>query len=579
MGQERKIKRDNILFLRLLVFPAAIACLAALLVRPQPVCATFHEQMAVSTQAISLGNAVTARPPGHMAIHYNPAGLSLLPEGKHLGVGLTIPVVEKTSRFTKDENFGGFLEGEYQEEDPIYAEGHTTEGTNSDGRMYVPLVDETIDFLAGPSLGASSRSPGSRWTFAIGNYAPFAVGLVHGDKDDPTRYGGKSVYWQHLVYAAPAASYEVTPDLSMGLSVGMGQTAMGAELDMRTPHDLLALSRILGDATEGMMIPPFTQLYYDEPFFGGGLSPYDKLATLQLDMRSDFSPNYNLGLLYEPWSWISLGAVYQSPIKVYLHGSYHIDYTEDWQNFVDWFGRGPLGTRRLSAMLDLPTSGVPSQSGVVTSEIEFPQRAQLGIKLQPFSFLRLMFDLKWADWSVLERDKYEFDQDIQLFRVAKFGGYAGGNRTLVIERQFEDTLDWAAGLELAVTDWLDLRLGYEWRESSVPDENYDLLMALPDLHSYGAGLGIHFANGVSIDIAGAYLVNESYEIKSGESQNLNSPDFANIVYNPYVGSDYEQETYTYMGSITTTMPFSVLGNMTRSITRFFNPLHWYDSRE
>ncbi|MCF8029038.1 MAG: hypothetical protein K9K81_11780, partial [Desulfobacteraceae bacterium] len=79
----------------------------------------------------------------------------------------------------------------------------------------------------------------------------------------------------------------------------------------------------------------------------------------------------------------------------------------------------------------------------------------------------------------------------------------------------------------------------------------------------------------SIDIAGAYLVNESYEIEAEESQNLNSSGFANIVYNPYVGSDYEQETYTYMGSVTTTMPFSVLGDMTRSITRVLNPLHWF----
>lgn len=556
-------------FFRFLPVFAAGLCLLGILMSPPSVRAEFHEQIAISTQAISLGNAVTARPPGHMSIHYNPAGLSLLPEGHQLSMGITIPVVDKTSRFKKDENFGGFLEGQYDEEDPIFAESDEVEGENTDGRMYVPLVNDTLDFLISPSLGISSRSEDSKWTFAIGNYAPFAVGLVHDDKDDPTRFGGRGVYWQHLVYAAPAASCQMTDNFSVGISVGLGQSAMGAELDMRTPHDLMALSRIMGDATEGMMIPPFTQLYYDEPFFGGGLSPYERSATMELDMRSDFSPNYNLGLLYSPWDWLSLGLVYQSRIKAYLDGDYKIEYSESWQNFVNWFGQGPLGTRRVSAMLDIPVNAVQSQSGRVTSEIEYPERVQVGIKLSPFDWLSLMVDAKWANWSVLDEDEYVFDQDIQLFRFAKFGGYAGGNDTLVIQRHFENTLDWAVGLEISPADWLDVRLGYEWRESSVEDEYYDLLMALPDLHSVGAGFGFHFKNGLSIDIAGAWLFNDSYEIDAGESRNLNSPDFDKIVYNPYVGADYEQETHTYMGSLTATMPFSVVHSVTDKLLSLF----------
>lgn len=546
---------------------AAASLLAAVLV-PAAAEATFHEQMAVSTRAISLGNAVTSSPPGHMSVHYNPAGLSRLPVGNQLSMGLTVPVIDKTSRFTRDEDFGGFLDGEYEEQDPLYDQADQTEGSNTDGRMYVPLVDETLDFLIGPALGVSSGKEDSRWTFALGNYAPFAVGLVHDDDGDPAEYGGRGVYWQHLVYAAPAASYEVTENISMGLSVGMGQSAMGAELDMRTPHDLLALTKILGDSTENMEIPPFTNLYYDSPLFGGGISPYEKLASFEMNMRSDFSPNYNLGVLYEPWEWLGFGAVYQSEIKAYLHGTYEFDYTDVWQDFVEWHGKGPLGTRRMAAMLDLPSNPASRQTGRVTSEIKYPQRVQAGITIRPWHRLGLMFDVKWSNWSVLEKDKYEFDQDIQLLQVAKLGGYTGGNRTLVIERNFEDTLDWAAGLEFSATNWLDLRLGYEYRESSVPDDKYDLLMALPDMHYCGAGFGINFENGVKIDVAGAYLFNESYEIDSGQSDNLNNPDFDKIVYNPYVGSHYEQETYTYMGSVTTTMPFSVMHDVMSAMYPF-----------
>jgi hypothetical protein len=89
-------------------------------------------------------------------------------------------------------------------------------GTSSSGRMYLPFYNDTIDFLFAPTLGLSYRKPGSKWTFAVGQYAPFAVGLVHGDDGDPSVYGGKSVYQQHLVYIAPAVSFQMTPPFPWG---------------------------------------------------------------------------------------------------------------------------------------------------------------------------------------------------------------------------------------------------------------------------------------------------------------------------------------------------------------------------
>jgi long-subunit fatty acid transport protein len=533
--------------------------------------AAFHEQLAIDTVAISLANTVTARPPGHMSIHYNPAGLSQLPDGKYFSNGLTIPIIEKTSCFKQDPDFEGFLGG--YKDDPV--DGKC--GTSSSGRMYIPFYDDTIDFLLAPTLGLSYRKPGSKWTFAVGQYAPFAVGLVHGDDGDPSVYGGKSVYQQHLVYIAPAVSYQMTPTISVGLTVGLGQTAMGAEVDMRSPNDLVALTEVLGEATEGLEIPILSELTLPPPWFGGGLGPYDQVASFSMDARDDFSPNFNVGFLWEPSGWLALGACYQSPIKTQLTGTYRFDYSDDWQRMVNWFGSSPLLVIT-SGVFDLPMEPVSQQSGTVTTKITFPQRAQFGIKVKPLSKLSLMADLHWADWSVLKQDKFIFDQDIQLLKLVKMLGYTGGNDTLILERNFEDTWHWSVGLEYDILDWLTFRCGYERRISSVQAELFDLMYALPDLENFGAGFGFRLKNGMTIDIAGGYVINESYEVPNNTSTNLNSTDFTNPVYNPYAGLDYEQKTVTYMGSVKMSMSTEVMAEMLhhqmetlKHILSFLNP--------
>lgn len=528
--------------------------------------AAFHEQLAIDTVAVSLANSVTARPPGILALHYNPAGLSKMPEGKFMSQGITVPFIEKTSRFTKDHNYAGLIGGN-PDADPLIGK----EGTSSSGRMYIPFYNDTIDFLVSPSLGISYRKPGSKWTFAFGNYAPFAVGLVHGDANDPSVYGGRSVYQQHLIYASPGVSYQVNDKFSIGLAVGLGQTAMGAQVDMRSPNELVALTEVLGDATEGLEIPVLSELTFPQPWFGGGVSPYDQLAHLDLTLRDDFSPNFNLGFLWEPKKWFSVGACYQSGGKGQLTGRYDFSYSDQWQQMMDWFGSSPLLVVT-SAVLDLPMEGIPIQSGNATAQMEFPQRVQMGFKVKPFDKLSLMLDLHWADWSVVKEDRIEFDQDIQLLRLVKLLGYTGGDDTLVIKREFKDTLHWSVGLEYQLFDWLALRCGYENRESSVQHQYYDLLYALPDLEYYGAGFGIKLKNGIVIDLGAACVINKSYMVNNNESVNLNSTSFTDPVYNPYAGLNYEQETLSYMGSFKITMPTSVAAEMIHHQLEFLHKL-------
>jgi len=542
---------------------STLALLCLLISAPRHARAMFVEQMAVSTRAIALGNACTADPPGIMSVHYNPAGLSKLPD-KAFSQGLTLPFIFQEIKVTADPDMQPFMDGSSpnpvghpngassaDKVDPIAG----TSGTSGPS-MYIPILNDTIPFLAGPTLGISGRKKDSKWTFAYANYSPFAVGLTHEEYDDPARYQAKTLGQQHLIYAAPALSYQFNDKLAMGVTVGMGQTATYATLDMRMPNQMTALTKVLGDATKDLNIPVISQMTLPPPWFGGGVGPYDKVAELEMTMRDDFSPNYNFGVLYEPLSWLSLGITYQSEIKVEQVGNWNVQYSKQFKAMIDWLGQGNI-LPVTAAMLNLPTEG-ENQSGYVTNNMTIPQRVQAGIALKPIKYFQLLFDVNWVDWSVLKEDKFVFDRQADFLRFATLMGYTGGPDTMIIQRDFEDTISWAVGLEIFPLDWFTWRFGYEWRPTSVQEDLYDAMYAVPDMHNFGTGFGIKTKSDIVIDVSFAYLLGETMTIPNNGSINMNSTDFNKPVYNPYAGLDFEEEMSAYIFSVNVRMPIHVM---------------------
>lgn len=551
------------------IYLIGIIAAAGLFLQTPQAESAFIEQLAIDPVAISLANTVTASPPGISSIHYNPAGLSLMGDGNFISTGAIIPIIKKTSRFTADPNFEQFHD--YQGnaiKDPLAG----TEGTNTSGRMYLPVLDTNLDFLIAPVLGLSHRNPGSKWTFGYSAYVPFAVGINCGDGNDPSRYDGKAVYLQHLIYAGPAVSYRLHKTLSLGASFGLGQTAMGIDMNVRAPNEIVNITKVLGDTTQGMSNPIFNLMGIPMPLFGGGLGPYQDVGNLSFNIRDDFSPSFNLGTLWEPFEWISFGLSYQSPIKSHLSGKYSFKYSQEWQNMTYWMGQNAL-MQIISMVFDLPYQSVTEQTGTVTTDLELPQVVNFGIKLKPVKRLSLLADLHWANWSSVKQDNIVFDQKIQLLQMAKFMGYAGGAYNMVLQRDFKDTLNWGVGIEYQALDWLALRAGYENRTASTRDQFYDLLYCLPSLDSYGAGVGIKW-NDINIDLALGYLVNKSYTISNNGSVNMNSTVLGAGLQNPYRGLNYEQETITYMGGLKVTTPLEMVTGMLYKSIAYVTPSRW-----
>ena len=168
--------------------PVRLIAAAALTLLAQAAHATFTENIGTSPIAMSLGNAVTADPPGTDAIHFNPAGLTRL-KGKWKSDSVFGASIKPYASFSQPAGFdiGGWTE------DPI--NGMQTGRVKQS--IYLPGIGvpkARLPFAAAAGLGLSYNQPGSAWTFATAVYVPQAVGIDRTlDKDDPARFDGRKV--------------------------------------------------------------------------------------------------------------------------------------------------------------------------------------------------------------------------------------------------------------------------------------------------------------------------------------------------------------------------------------------------
>lgn len=515
--------------------------------------AAFHEQLIIDARALSLANSVTADPENIMSIHFNPAGLSSLSEDSSVSFGLGIIKLDVFSEFQSDPEFPPLFNT--FENDSVSGTGGRNDGIS----LYIPYLGSVdVPFYAGPiSVGVAHRNKESKWTFANGFYLPYAGGYYHDSRKDPTRFDAEKVYLERMIYSAPTCSYRLRPDLSLGFGIGAGQNSMGISIQVREPNEMVALTKALGDSSQGANIPIFSNLILPAPWFGGGVSPYEALARLDTSLKNNFAPTYNLGIQWTPVDYFSFGAVYQSGSNSQLTGKYAFQYSEEWQRMISWFSQGAY-LPTFAKMLDLPTIPKSVQSGNVVMELDFPRRIQAGVMICPFKRLKLFCDAKWSQWSVVRENRLIFDQEIQLLSFMKLMGYTEGSRQMVITRNLKDTLNFGFGAEFGVDENLFLRAGYEFRPTSMRRNSFDLMYFMPDMNVYSLGMGYHFGNGAVLDIGASFQVNSEYTVPNSVSGNLNGTDFTRPVYTPYAGLDYRQETAIYLCALNLTMPMSAM---------------------
>jgi len=218
--------------------------------------AQLAQNMSVDLRSLSLGNAVTADPPGINAIHFNPAGLTKI-NGLQLDIQLLMAdfAIEADLSAPKDFEVFGYSDDPIVCTDPVNDEPLCSEfktaHTKVDGvALYLPVLDQIVKLPPGPvsapTAGIAYKPPGSKFTYANAFYAPMIAGYYR-DQDDPGVYMGRKVALERITYLSPSVAYKINDELSVGLSVGMSYQAIALDTDFRAPNPLVGVFRLFDE--------------------------------------------------------------------------------------------------------------------------------------------------------------------------------------------------------------------------------------------------------------------------------------------------------------------------------------------
>jgi long-subunit fatty acid transport protein len=513
--------------------------------------ASLTENLGTNPIAMSLGNAVTADPPGVAAIHYNPAGLTHL-KGQVREDSVFGASFKPYATFKEPAGFdiGGW------KDDPL--NGTSTGPVRQS--VFIPIIGSPkarLPAAVAAGLGLAFHNEGSPWTFATAAYVTQAVGLDRTtDPNDPARFDGKKVVIQRLVYLSPTVAYKWSDTLSFGIGVPIAHQGFALDTDMRFPNKLLGIIGQLQDAWCGgngsNPIDEFGFGLCGDGHGGGHLRPFNKVGSMQFSATAPADPTLNLGMLWEPYDWFSAGLVYQGGSKTVLTGRYSFQADPTFDLFVRGMYNSLLGPI-VASMFGFPTSVPPIQTGNMTMVLPFPEHLQGGFKLKALDRVQLNLDVGWTNWKRWDKLTFQFDRNVNLLEMARIFGVADASK-LVIPRGYRNTIDWGVGLQLRVTDALTLRAGYEPRKSSIPSDKLDLIAPLPDITIKSLGLGYQLHEGTRIDIGASYA-SARFHVPPEGSCNLNCSNFFNVIYNPYAGLDVSGGVRIRYFGISLTHPF------------------------
>ena len=512
--------------------------------------AQFTQNLTISPKALSLGNAVTADPPGIMAIQYNPAGLTEL-DGRQFEVNLLGAYLDVDADFIAPPGYNifgidglGIDETTGKQADPVAnSHSHTNQAV-----IYVPGFG--IQKLPpGPGLlptaGFSVKPPGSKLTFANAFYVPMFAGFNR-KSTDPGRYQPQTASLQRVTYLSPTVAYEINDHWSVGVGIHLSHQAFAADQWMRAPNMLLGVAQILQDAfnckSGNEPLQPWLALC------GGNVGPWDDVGVMHLDMQQTMSPTYAFGVMWKPTPWFRWGASYLSSADMNLHGTYELDYTKDWSGFWQSVNSSVLGAIG-SAILSLP-SGVPMEAGNVSMDLTYPQHFQTGISVDLHPKLTMNVDVNWTDYKAWDALKFKFDRQVEFLSAARILSPQNATpTTLRLPLNFEDEWNLGIGFEFHASSRLDLRAGVEFRDSVIPNNQRSLMAPFGGADLWGIGMGYRWDRDTQIDMSLSYLESNEY-IPANGSCNINCDSIDNIIYNPYAGLDVKSRLRAVLAGLT-----------------------------
>ena len=204
----------------------------AFLLVASPAFAVLTDSLTIgNAKAISLGNAVTADPPGIDSIHFNPAGLvhlkgrqvhlKIVAANFNIGLEFGDYNAERKHYLEQKQALGIFPDAYF------YDEAHQATSETEGATLMLPVFGMTdIPVMLAPLGGASYQPPDSRVTFGTNVYAPLMVGFNRAE-DDPGRWIGQRLAFSLITYFSPAFAYQVSDTFSFGAALTFNYAGIG----------------------------------------------------------------------------------------------------------------------------------------------------------------------------------------------------------------------------------------------------------------------------------------------------------------------------------------------------------------
>ena len=323
-----------------------------------------------------------------------------------------------------------------------------------------------------------------------------------------TEYHGPLGYKEHM-----EEEILYTPNFFLSSDLGTEKMAVGlgisAPYGLKTEWSRTGFARYVATASELALIninPTVAFKINDHLSLGLGLDYYTSSSTLERQNNWGLTnfiltgdPSYllttpdgsskvkvhgdswgfNLGLLAKLNEKHSIGLSFRSKAHLDLKG--HIDLTNITGPVAGIFGGSTFHT-------DL------------TSDFTVPEMLVLGYAYQVNDRLSLEADVQWTNWSRFEKMAVNFETSNPILEA--------DNPVL---RRWKDVLSLALGMEYKLNDRTQLRAGYFYYESPVPEDTFDPSIPGADRHGLTLGIGYEW-DSITIDFAYAAVFVEDRNI-------------------------------------------------------------------
>lgn len=186
---------------------------------------------------------------------------------------------------------------------------------------------------------------------------------------------------------------------------------------------------------------------------------YAELGILGADATAT-GYGYNFGLQWKPLANLSFGASYRSRI------------TLDFEGDANYLATSAIGQN--------PALGLAKQIKTSAStSITLPDNLILGVAFKPTEALTLEFDAERTGWSSYDKVDITFGSQLAAFNNKPD------------DKDWKDVWAYHLGGQYAVTKNVDLRLGYTYDTTPIPDSTLGPELPDADRHSFSIGTGIH----------------------------------------------------------------------------------------